>query len=249
MTSHWLADCAAIIPCLNEERAIGLLVPAVRRQVAAVFVVDDGSNDRTAAMAEQAGAEVLRHETTRGKGAALQSGWRRALDRGFKWALTMDGDGQHSPDDIPAFFSCADSVEVALVVGNRMARAGDMPLLRRFVNRWMSKQLSKVAGQPLPDSQCGFRLMQLDAWSALPIRATHFEIESDLLLAFLAAGERVEFIPIQVIYKDEQSKIHPVRDTVRWFRWWRQTGRTIQPGRRVVLQPQTKEVKWVKWVK
>ena len=173
---------------------------------------------------------MLRHETTRGKGAALQAGWRHALERGFKWGLTLDGDGQHSPEDIPRFFACAESKAVALVVGNRMADAGHMPPLRRFVNRWMSKQLSKIAGQPLPDSQCGFRLIRLDAWAALPITAKHFEIESDMLLAFLAAGWGVEFVPIRVIYKGERSKIHPWRDTVRWFRWWRQARRTAGAG-------------------
>src|SRR5882762_9359840 len=139
MISHWRGNCAAIIPCFNEEQAIGLLVPAVRHQVAAVVVVDDGSNDRTAALAKEAGAEVLTHQTTRGKGAALQTGCAHALERGFKWALTMDGDGQHLPEDIPRFFACAESKPVALVVGNRMADAGHMPPLRRFVNRWMSK--------------------------------------------------------------------------------------------------------------
>jgi len=226
MTSHWLEDCAAIIPCFNEERSIGMLVPAVRRQVATVFVVDDGSNDRTAALAKEAGAEVLRHQTMRGKGAALQTGCAYALERGFKWALTLDGDGQHSPEDIPRFFACAESKAVALVVGNRMADTGHMPPLRRFVNRWMSKQLSKIAGQALPDSQCGFRLLRLDAWAALPITATHFEIESEVLLAFLALGQGVEFVPIRVIYKGERSKIHPWRDTVRWFQWRRYARQT-----------------------
>ena len=96
-----------------------------------------------------------------------------------------------------------------------------MPLVRRVVNRWMSKRISTAAGRPLPDTQCGFRLMTLEAWRSLRIQAAHFEIESEVLLAFIAAGYKVEFVPIRVIYKKEQSKIHPVRDTVRWFRWWR----------------------------
>jgi glycosyltransferase involved in cell wall biosynthesis len=216
----WRAKCAAVIPCLNEAAAIGPLVQGVIRQVPTVFVVDDGSSDGTRAEAERAGAEVLRHETTLGKGAALRTGWRRAGERGFEWALALDGDGQHSPEDIPAFFQCAERGSVALIVGNRMTDAARMPWLRRFVNRWMSRRLSRLAGRPLPDSQCGFRLMQLGAWSALPLAATHFEVESEVLLAFILAGYTVEFVPIRAIYKDEQSKIHPLRDTVRWFRWW-----------------------------
>jgi hypothetical protein len=131
----------------------------------------------------------------------------------------MDGDGQHAPADIAAFLACAGQGRAALVVGNRMAAAAAMPWLRRQVNRWMSRRLSRVAGLELPDSQCGFRLMRLDVWRQLELRTNHFEIESELLLAFLAAGQGVEFIPIQVIYKTEQSKISPWRDAWRWFRW------------------------------
>ena len=95
-----------------------------------------------------------------------------------------------------------------------------MPRIRRFVNRWMSRRLSKAAGAELPDTQCGFRLMNLDAWSHLPIHCDRFEIESEVLLAFLKAGHRVSFVPIRTLYKSEQSKIHPITDTIRWFRWW-----------------------------
>jgi glycosyltransferase involved in cell wall biosynthesis len=229
---NWASQCAAVIPCLNEETAIGPLVAAVRPLLPTIFVVDDGSHDRTSALAQAAGAEVLRHETIRGKGAALRTGWERARARGFQWALNLDGDGQHSAEDIPAFLQCAERDAVPLVIGNRMAHAAAMPTLRRFVNGWMSRQLSHAAGRVLPDSQCGFRLMNLDAWSALLITATHFEIESDVLLAFIAAGHAVEFVPIRVIYKSERSKIHPVRDAVRWFRWWSRARRPDQekPG-------------------
>src|SRR6266852_653295 len=104
---NWQTECAAVIPSLNEETTIGWLVAAVRIHLPTVLVVDDGSADRTAALAAEAGAEVLRHQTTGGKGAALQSGWQRARQRRFKWTLMLDGDGQHSPDDIPAFLRCA----------------------------------------------------------------------------------------------------------------------------------------------
>ena len=217
----WPAQCAAVIPCLNEAAAIETLVRQVREHLPAVIVVDDGSTDATGEQAARAGAEVLRHDHPQGKGAALQAGLKRAHERGFAWAMTLDGDGQHSPEDVPAFLQHATRTGAALVIGNRMADAVQMPWLRRQVNRWMSRRLSHLAGHALPDTQCGFRLFRLDAWSRLPIATRHFEIESEMLLAFVGAGHCVEFIPIQVIYKTEQSKIHPWRDTVRWFRWLR----------------------------
>jgi len=221
----WPSKCAAVIPCFNEEAAIGSVVAATRQFFLTVLVVDDGSTDQTVAHAHAAGAATLRQESNCGKGAALQAGWRWARERGFTWAMTLDGDGQHSPDDISTFLSCAERSSAALVVGNRMNAAAQIPWLRRLVNRWMSRRLSRMAGQLLPDSQCGFRLMNLEAWSSMPISASRFEIESEVLLAFVAAGQKVEFVPIRVLYKTEQSKIHPLWDTIRWFRWWKRARR------------------------
>jgi glycosyltransferase involved in cell wall biosynthesis len=188
-----------------------------------VIVVDDGSVDDTAGLAARSGAVVLRHERTLGKGASLAAGWSRARELGFSWAISMDGDGQHAAADIAAFTACVDATGATLVVGDRMGTARAMPWLRRTVNRWMSRRISRLTGRDLPDTQCGFRLMSLDSWSRIRIHADHFEIESELLCRFIAEGLRVEFVPIQVIYGDERSKIRPVRDTHRWFRWWWQT--------------------------
>lgn len=222
---NWPTQCAAVIPCLNEAASISELVAVVRRRVPAVYVVDDGSTDRTGTIAKQAGAQVLRHEVSRGKGAALFAAWSHARKHGFTWALTMDGDGQHAPEDISKFFAAAERTGAELVVGNRMENPAGMPWLRRQVNRWMSRRISSLAGMALPDSQCGFRLMNLETWSRLPVHAEHFEIESDVLLEFARGKYRIDFVPITVIYKNEQSKIHPARDTVRWLRWWWQARR------------------------
>ena len=217
--SSWPGVCAAVIPCLNEEPAIASVVEGVRRYLPCVVVVDDGSRDKTAEAARRAGATVLAQSVSAGKGAALQAGWSWAVANGFDWALCLDGDGQHSPDDIPNFFSTAERTSAALVVGNRMQNATRMPVIRRCVNRLMSWQLSRLADQRLPDSQCGFRLMNLRRWAALAIAGCHFEIESEVLFQFARAGLKIEFVPIEVIYKQEQSKIHPWKDTIRWLKW------------------------------
>jgi hypothetical protein len=98
-----------------------------------------------------------------------------------------------------------------------------MPWLRRLVNRWMSHQLSRRAALGLPDSQCGFRLLRLEAWAQLQIESQHFEVESETLLAFVAAGFRVGFVPVPVIAAPRPSRVHVLPDTLRWFRWLRQT--------------------------
>ena len=221
------ANCAAVIPCFNEARTINPIVSAVARQVSRVIVVDDGSTDRTAELAASAGAIVIRGDRRRGKGAALKTGLGRASDDACEWALTMDGDGQHSPDDLPALFQYATSSGAPLVVGNRMGEAHKMPWLRRHVNRAMSTALSRLAKQSLPDSQCGLRLLRLDLWRSLQNESRHFEIESELLLSFARAGHAIRFVPIQVIYRSERSKICPLRDTVRWFLWLRRARRAV----------------------
>jgi glycosyltransferase involved in cell wall biosynthesis len=216
----WTHHCVAVIPCFNEAPHIEAVVADVRGHLPNVIVVDDGSTDGTGRRAKAAGAKVIGRSRNSGKGCALRAGWRHARQRGFTWALTMDGDGQHAADDIPKFFARAETYGAALVVGDRMGNAAAMPWLRRQVNRWMSRRLSGLTGVRLPDSQCGFRLAHLETLARLPLAGRRFEIESETLVAFLAAGQGVEFVPIRVIYEANRSKISPLLDTWRWWRWW-----------------------------
>jgi glycosyltransferase involved in cell wall biosynthesis len=215
----WNRACVAVIPCFNEAAHIRRTVVEVQKHLAQVIVVDDGSTDATAEIAGSAGAGVVRLPKNSGKGAALRRGWQRAQERGFAWVLLLDGDGQHAAADLPGFFDCAEKTGAALVVGNRMGNAGAMPFVRRCANRWMSRRISKLTGTELPDSQCGFRLAHLETLRELPLRANRFEIESAMLVAFLAAGKKVEFVPVQTLYEHSASKINPLADTWRWLRW------------------------------
>lgn len=212
-------NCAAIIPCRDEAATIGGIVRGVRTFVPTVVVIDDGSGDRTEAEAKAAGATVLKHPKAEGKGAALATGWAAAAALGMDWVLQLDGDGQHAADDATRLMAAADGVR--LVVGNRLGQPSHMPWLRRLTNRWMSRRLSRLAGVPLPDSQCGFRLAHLPTLGALGLRTRHFEIESEMCVAFARAGHRIAFVPVQVRYAGERSKISPVNDAWRWWRWYR----------------------------
>ncbi|NOS69739.1 MAG: glycosyltransferase family 2 protein [Verrucomicrobia bacterium] len=216
----WTTQCVAVIPCFNEARHIADVIGGVRAHLPNIIVVDDGSTDATAEIANRACVEVLQHTRNLGKGTALRAGFDHAHQRGFKWVIMLDGDGQHSAEEIPRFFKLADTTGGSLIVGNRMGDTIAMPWLRRFVNRWMSRRLSKLTGIALADSQCGFRLVNLDAYSRMALTTQRFEIESEMLVAFAAARYRIGFVPVRTIYKAEASKIHPLLDTWRWFSWW-----------------------------
>jgi len=224
---RWPTICAVVIPCFNEGETISALIEGVRRHLPTVLVVDDGSTDETPARARAAGATVVSHDRNLGKGAALKTGLSLARQQGFEWAFTLDGDGQHNPEDMPSFLRCAEQTGARLIIGNRMPNAEAMPWLRRQVNRWMSRRISRYAGLNLPDTQCGFRLVHLGTWATLRLATAHFEVESETLLAFLAAGQRVEFVPIAVLAGYRASRIAPVVDSVRWWKWWR----SLQPRR------------------
>ena len=225
---NWREQCAVVIPCFNESAHIQQVVGQIRKLLPTILVVDDGSNDGTARRANQAGAHVITHLTRRGKGAALMSGFVAAREKGFTHVLCLDGDGQHAPEDIPAFFDCCERTGSSLVIGNRFANPATMPWLRRVTNICMSQLLSRVAGTQLPDTQCGFRLLRLSLLSAVLARTEHFEFESEFLIEVIRTGSQVEFVPIQTIYGSEQSKINSARDTIRWFSWLVTLGEPFQ---------------------
>jgi glycosyltransferase involved in cell wall biosynthesis len=129
------ATCAVVIPCFNEGASIAALVREVRQHLPFVMVVDDGSTDDTSALAAAAGATVINHARNLGKGATLKTGLSAALARGFEWVVTLDGDGQHRPQDLPAFFCCAEQANVRLVVGNRMHNPQAIPWGSFFLTR------------------------------------------------------------------------------------------------------------------
>ncbi|MGE3311101.1 MAG: glycosyltransferase family 2 protein [Limisphaerales bacterium] len=224
----------AVIPCLNEARHIGDVVEGARRHISRVIVVDDGSTDGTAALAASAGAVVLQHPSPRGKGAALATGLSHALEMGAAWALCLDGDGQHSADDIPVFLTAASESGAGLIIGNRFANAPRMPWLRRVVNQVLSRWIGVLVGRAIPDSQCGFRLIRLDLWQRLNLGSRRFEVESEMIVASVRVGASIEFVPVQSVYGVETSKIAPIRDSLRWLRWYvgaiRARATTSKPG-------------------
>ena len=209
----------AIIPSHNEAKAIGALVREIRKQGLGVLVIDDGSTDNTSVIAKENGATVLRNEINQGKGASLIRGFDYALDKGFDAVITMDGDGQHLPQDLTGFIGFAENSDNAIVVGNRMAETKTMPLIRILTNKFMSRLISGVAGQKIPDSQCGFRLIKKEVLQKVKFGTRRFETESEILIKASRLGFKIGSVQIETVYSAEKSRIHPVIDTLRFIRF------------------------------
>ncbi|MCY3023477.1 MAG: glycosyltransferase family 2 protein [Planctomycetota bacterium] len=211
------------MPCYNESLTIARIVRSARLYVAAVFVIDDHSTDATAAEAQAAGAIVLRHARNLGKGVALKTGFAAAAARGFRAAVTLDGDGQHDTTEIPLFLDAYDQGNCDVVLGNRMTDTRTMPFVRRITNRFTSWAISRMVRQPMQDTQCGFRLVSLDFWRAVHLDSCHFDLESEILIKACRSGARIRQVRVRTIYfSTNASKINPLPDTVRFFQLlWR----------------------------
>jgi glycosyltransferase involved in cell wall biosynthesis len=211
----------ALIPAYNEVDVIGDLVAAVRPQVAEVVVVDDGSSDGTAERAAQAGAFCLRLDQNRGKGAAVRHALGRIAPDDFSHVLFMDGDGQHRPEDIPSLVDAARASGADLVIGARALDRARMPRSRHFSNTVGSRLTSWLVGQPILDSQCGFRLVRLERLRSLRLRARRYELEMEILIKLCRQGASVAHAPVALVYDGgrARSKMHPIRDTARICLW------------------------------
>lgn len=212
------AKTVVLIPAYREAQQIGDVVRRVRQQLDAVLVVDDGSPDDTADLARRAGAEVIVHAQNAGKGAAIKTGFRLLLERGVDYVLILDGDGQHLPEEIGYFLSAAADGQWGMLIGNRMHATDGMPILRKLTNQFMSWMISRYCKQPIPDSQCGFRMIHRDVIPHLFCESNAYDYETEMLLIAARQGHRIGSVPISTVYGDEQSKIHPVRDGMRFLK-------------------------------
>ncbi|HEY1581969.1 MAG TPA: glycosyltransferase family 2 protein [Chthoniobacterales bacterium] len=224
-------NVAAVIPAYHEEAHVRRVAEQVRKELDFVVVIDDGSHDATAERAREAGAEVIVHPENRGKGESIKTGLRHWLARDeIEFILILDADGQHLPAEIGRFLAAAAAREAGLFIGSRMNDVGDMPFVRRTVNRYMSRRISRLCGQDVPDTQCGYRMIKRTLAPHLLAGTSRFDYETEMLIIASRAGFRIASVPISTIYSDEVSSIHPVRDTIRFFKLMRRYEKEFSPG-------------------
>ena len=209
-----------IIPAYNEETNIGKLLYALKDKQLSSIVIDDGSSDNTSMVADGIADIVLKNKNNLGKGLALKKGIVHLLsNKEFDYIITMDADNQHSPSDLDVFLREAGQNE-AFVVGNRMNNPQGMPLARILTNKAMSWIISKIVGQKIPDTQCGFRLIKKSVLEKIDIKTDKFEIDSEIIIKAARNNFTIKSIPVKSIYfKNHTSRINPFFDTLRFIRF------------------------------
>ncbi|HIM09277.1 TPA: glycosyltransferase family 2 protein [Candidatus Poribacteria bacterium] len=201
-----------LLPAYNEAKTIGQVVREASEFVNDILVIDDGSVDKTAQIAEEAGGKVIKHSTNLGKGMALRTGFDYVSQKGYDLIATMDSDGQHQPSDLPRFIDYFKNNKPDIIIGARIHDRIKMPRHRRFNNWLVSSVGSVLCGQEAKDFQSGFRLIRTEVLRSVELHTERYETESELLIKAGRIGFKIQSIPINTIYNAEVSNIKPLRE-------------------------------------
>lgn len=208
----------AALPAYNEEIAIGSVILRAKQHVDMVIVIDDGSSDATALVAELAGADVVRHETNMGKGVAIKTAFEVAMEHGADILVVLDSDGQHNPDDIPHVIAPIINGEADMVNGSRfLTGKNEVPKYRR-IGQDVLTRATNVNGVDVTDSQSGFRAFSKDIFGTFRFKQSGLAVESEMLIDAADAGFRIVEVPIGCRYDVENaSSEHPLKHGVNVF--------------------------------
>jgi glycosyltransferase involved in cell wall biosynthesis len=212
-------NICVIIPTYNEEKTISDIIRKIKRQGIEVLIIDDGSTDNTAKIAQANSCLVIANSKNQGKGAALIKGFNYVKEKEFEAVITMDGDGQHLTEDIANFIEIASNSTHAFFIGNRMLKPSGMPFIRQLTNKFMSWFISLIIKQRIPDTQCGFRMIKTELLKRIIFSTHRFETETEILIKTSRLGYKIISIPIQTVYLHEKSRINPMIDTIRFIRF------------------------------
>ena len=232
-----MSKLAVVVPAFNEVRTIRDVVQRALREVPWLVVVDDGSTDGTAQALAGLAVTVLRNRRNCGKAASLMRGMGHALAQGADAILTLDADGQHRPEDIPLLVAAHRRDPQALVVGSRLHDRANIPPVRYLANRFANFWIAWAAGQPIADSQSGFRLYpaaRLREFGKRAESAPGFVFESEILIEAGRRGAHLSDVPVAAVYprRARRSYFRPVMDVMLIARMvaWKLLSRGFYPS-------------------
>ena len=240
-----------MVPAFNAGPTIAELLEKISKIVNRkdIIVIDDGSLDRTLEVSQSAGVEVLKHERNKGKGEALKTGFKYALEKNYDHVITIDADLQHDPESIPDFIhkientyplhlgekdkvrgkqaesiklSCVHPPLESIIIGTRERNLKNMPFARWLINNLSSVIVSVLSGQSIRDSQSGYRLISTQVLKNVRLESKNYDLEPELLIKASRKGFKIDEVPIRTIYTGGKSFINPFVDTGRFIKlMWR----------------------------
>lgn len=206
-----------VIPAYDAERTIAEVIREAQLSGCPILVVDDGSNDNTAAMVSELGVNLIRHRKNAGKGAALKSAFAWALEQGFSGVVTLDADGQHDPIAIPLLIATAKERGADILLASRYSQFQQMAGLRRHWNRFGAWCMKKRTGNNIDDSQSGFRYYSARLLASVSLESNGYDMEMEMLLKAWRGGFLIDSLPVAARVADGRSTSHfrAVPDTWR----------------------------------
>lgn len=211
--------CCIIVPTYNNANTLQAVIEDVIQYVDDLIIVDDGSTDNTAeVLASVKGASMISYKPNRGKGYALRQGFKRSVEMGFRYALTIDSDGQHRGSDIAGFLEKIQQCPDSLIVGSRLLKQENMPDGNTFANNFSNFWYRLQTGINLPDTQSGFRLYPLDKMTGMHFITNRYEAELEMLVRAAWSGIKVCCVTISVYYPPPDERISHFRPFRDFFR-------------------------------
>lgn len=212
-------QCCVIIPTYNNSNTLQFVIDDVLQYVADVIVVNDGATDETSAVLDLTSAvKIISYQPNRGKGYALKQGFKCALSSGFRYAVTIDSDGQHRGSDILLFLDKIEQSPDSLIIGSRLLHQENMPGGNTFANKFSNFWYRLQTGINLPDTQSGFRIYPLRKISGINIFTNRYESELEILVRSAWRGIKVEHVAISVYYPPRDERVSHYRPFIDFLR-------------------------------
>lgn len=229
-------SCCVIIPTYNNASTLDQLLRSVITYTDQIIVVNDGSDDLTKTiLSKHPKVFTIHHQHNYGKGKALRSGFREAINQGFRYAITIDSDGQHYAKDLPRFLEKVQEAPNSLIIGARNMTTSNIPKKSSFGNRFSNFWYHVETGIKLPDTQSGYRLYPLEPIKKMKFFTSKFEFEIEIIVRLAWKSVNITHIPVSVAYTEERiSHFRPLKDFTRitilntilvtlallWYRWY-----------------------------